>query len=245
MSRRRIVGAEEELRRQVAQQLHGPVQNRLLVASHRLRMAMESENLAADESVKHIQQASDLITDVNQATLRDVIRRLHPTLIRLSLSSALDSLANEFRPSFDVDIQVVAGGSDNQPARDELPQELRLAIYRIVEEALNNVLKHAAATCVDVELTQTSDMKAELLIRDDGRGFDLAKQELGFGVLTMQDYSGAVGGTLAVNSTPGGGTTVAALFPLPQEASSPPGSPAKGPGLQPPAGVAGQPDRNG
>jgi signal transduction histidine kinase len=61
-------------------------------------------------------------------------------------------------------------------------------------------------------------MKAELLIRDDGRGFDLAKQELGFGVLTMQDYSGAVGGTLAVNSTPGGGTTVAALFPLTQEA---------------------------
>jgi signal transduction histidine kinase len=224
MSRRRIVGVEEELRRQVAQQLHGPVQNRLLVASHRLRMAMESEDLAADESVKHIQQAADLIADVNQATLRDVIRRLHPTLIRLSLSSALDSLANEFRPSFDVDIQVVAGGSDNQPARDELPQELRLAVYRIVEEALNNVLKHAAATCVDVELTQTSDMKAELLIRDDGRGFDLDKQELGFGILTMQDYSGAVGGTLVVNSTPGSGTTIEAMFPLPADEASPSGS---------------------
>ena len=136
MSRRRIVGVGEKLRRQVAQQLHGPVQNRLLVASHRLRMAMESEDVAAEDSVKHIQQASDLIADVNQATLRDVIRRLHPTLIRLSLSSALDSLANEFRASFDVDIQVVAGGSDNQPARDELPQELRLAVYRIIEEAL-------------------------------------------------------------------------------------------------------------
>ena len=84
MSRRRIVGVGEELRRQVAQQLHGPVQNRLLVASHRLRMAMESEDVAAENSVKHIQQASDLIADVNQATLRDVIRRLHPTLIRLS-----------------------------------------------------------------------------------------------------------------------------------------------------------------
>ena len=185
MSRRRIVGVTEELRRQVAQQLHGPVQNRLLVASHRLRMAMESEDLAADDSVKHIQQVADLIADVNQTTLRDVIRQLHPTLIRLSLSSALDSLANQFRPSFDVDIQVAAGGSDNQPARDELPQELRLAIYRVVEEALSNVLKHAAAKCADVSLTQTSDMKAELLIRDDGRGFEFNKQELGFGILTM------------------------------------------------------------
>jgi two-component system NarL family sensor kinase len=208
---------EEEVRRQVAQQLHGPVQNRLLVASHRLRMGMESENPGADESLKHIEQAADLIADVNQTTLRDVIRRLHPTLIRLSLSSALDSLANEFRASFDIDIHVAAGGSDNQPARDELPQELRLAIYRIVEEALNNVLKHASAECAVIELTQTSDLKAELLIRDDGRGFDLDKQELGFGILTMQDYCGSMGGTLSVNSTSGSGTTVAALFPLPVE----------------------------
>ena len=55
----------------MAQQLHGPVQNRLLVASHRLRMAMESGDVAAENSVKHIQQASDLIADVNQATSPD------------------------------------------------------------------------------------------------------------------------------------------------------------------------------
>ena len=96
-----------------------------------------------------------------------------------------------------------------------MPLAMLLAVYRIVEEALNNVLKHAAAKCVDAELTRTSDMKAELLIRDDGRGFDLDKQELGFGILTTQDYCGAVGGTLAVNSAPGSGTTVEVLFPLP------------------------------
>ena len=85
VSRRRLVGVEEELRRQVAQQLHGPVQNRLLCATHRMRMAMESGDMASEDSVKHIQQASDILADVNQGTLREVIKRLHPTLIRLSL----------------------------------------------------------------------------------------------------------------------------------------------------------------
>lgn len=85
------------------------------------------------------------------------------------------------------------------------------------------MLKHAAAKCVDVELTHTSDMKAKLMIRDDGRGFDSDSQELGFGILTMQDYCGAVGGTLAVNSTPGSGTTVEAFFPLPVDEASPSG----------------------
>ena len=99
---------------------------------------------------------------------------------------------------------------------------MRLAIYRIVEEALNNVLKHASAECAVIELTQTSDLKAELLIRDDGRGFDLDKHEQGFGILTMQDYCGAVGGTLSVNSISGSGTQVAALFPLPAEGGSNP-----------------------
>jgi signal transduction histidine kinase len=63
--------------------------------------------------MKHIQQAADILADVNQGTLREVIKRLHPTLIRLSLSSALDSLANEFRSTFEVEVQVAAGGSDN------------------------------------------------------------------------------------------------------------------------------------
>ena len=56
-----------------------------------------------------------------------------------------------------------------------------------------------------------------------GYAFDLDKQELGFGILTMQDYCGAVGGTLAVNSAPGSGTTVEALFPLPIDEASPSG----------------------
>mgnify|MGYP006159848985 CR=1 FL=1 len=95
-----------------------------------------------------------------------------------------------------------------------MPQELRLAIYRIVEEALNNVLKHATAKRVTVVLYQTSDVEAELLIRDDGQGFDIDTRHLGFGILTMQDYCGAVGGTLTEKSTQGSGTAVRALFPL-------------------------------
>ena len=76
------------------------------------------------------------------------------------------------------------------------------------------MMKHATAKRVTVVLFQTSDVEAELLIRDDGQGFDVDTRQLGFGILTMQDYCGAVGGTLAVKSTPGSGTAVRALFPL-------------------------------
>ena len=76
------------------------------------------------------------------------------------------------------------------------------------------MMKHATAKRVTVVLFQTSDVEAELLIRDDGQGFDVDTRQLGFGILTMQDYCGAVGGILAVKSTPGSCTAVRALFPL-------------------------------
>ena len=75
-------------------------------------------------------------------------------------------------------------------------------------------MKHATAKRVTVVLFQTSDVEAELLIRDDGQGFDIDTRHLGFGILTMQDYCGAVGGTLTEKSTQGSGTAVRALFPL-------------------------------
>ncbi len=101
-SRRRIVNNQEELRKGVAQQLHGPVQNRLLVATHWLHTARKAMGPEMAETATHIEKAANLIDTINQDDLRSVVRRLHPSLIRVSLEASLRSMVSEFQRSFNV-----------------------------------------------------------------------------------------------------------------------------------------------
>ena len=213
LSRRRIVGTQEKLRKAVVQQLHGPVQNRLILVAHRLHIAQETLESDSAESAKQISIAEDLLRTITQDELRSVMRRLHPSLIQMSLEASLRSLAEEFESSFRVEIH--ASGRE-QLWHAGMPEELRLAIYRVAEEALSNVLKHSAATEVDLHLLDRTaeDDAVALEVRDNGHGFDVKTTGPGFGILTMQDYCGAAGGRLVVESKPGGGTKISASFPL-------------------------------
>ena len=215
LSRRRIVNAQEHLRKTVAAQLHGPVQNRLLVATHWFRTAQEAMPHDVARSAEHLANAAHLIEEINQGDLRVAMGRLHPSLIRVSLISSLRSLSDQFAQSFHVELHTSGDGSDT-PAHwcDDLSEELRLVIYRVAEETLNNVLKHAAATRVDMWLEHPDDTTATLTIHDNGDGFDPTTATLGFGILSMQDYCGATGGSLHIESNLSMGTTIVAMFPL-------------------------------
>ena len=213
-SRRRVVNAQEELRKTVAQQLHWPVQNRLLVAAHWLRNAQGL--MASDmESAGHIARAALLLDEINQGDLRAAVRRLHPSLIRMSLEASLRSLAGDFQGSFDVGVRIHRNGPTTEALwRDGLPEELRLAIYRVAEEALSNVLKHASASRVDLALDLPEEGKVVMTVRDNGSGFDVDATTPGFGLLSMQDYCRAVGGTMQIGSVAGEGATISTFFPL-------------------------------
>ena len=214
-SRRRIVHAQEQLRKAVAAQLHGPVQNRLLVASHWLHTAQESMPLDMAKSAEHLANAAHLIEEINQGDLRAAMSRLHPSLIRVSLLASLRSLSDQFHNSFQVDVQASGQESDSDELwRSGMPEELRLAIYRVVEEALNNVLKHSEATRVELKLDTPTKDSVTLAVRDNGRGFEPKTTTLGFGIVSMQDYCGAVGGVIDVQSEVGKGTAIVATFPL-------------------------------
>ena len=173
-SRRRVVNSQEDLRKAVAQQFHGPVQNRLLVATHWLRTAQDNIGAVTGETAEQISKAAHLIDEINQGDLRAAVRRLHPSLIRISLEASLRSLAAEFTGSFDVQVQLSGGTS----SRDELwktglPEDLRLAIYRVAEAALSNILKHASATKADLsQLDLASEEMVKVTIVDNGCGFD-------------------------------------------------------------------------
>ena len=172
-SRRRVVNSQEDLRKAVAQQLHGPVQNRLLVATHWLRTAQDKIGDGTGETAEQISKAAHLIDEINQGDLSAAVRRLHPSLIRMSLEASLRSLAAEFDGSFDVQVQLSGGTSSRDELwRTGLPEDLRLAIYRVAGAALSNVLKHASATKAELRLDLASEEMVRVTIVDNGCGFD-------------------------------------------------------------------------
>jgi two-component system sensor histidine kinase UhpB len=95
-----------------------------------------------------------------------------------------------------------------------IPEQVRLAAYRIAEEALTNVVKHTKASAVSMTLNRPPDEWLCLELRDNGQGFDLASASDGRGLMMMQDYAAVAGGSCTIKSVPGAGTEITALLPL-------------------------------
>jgi len=218
-SRQRIVAAQELVRRDIALQLHGSVQNRLIVIIHRLteleRTAPQTE--LAQELADLRQKLADLLD--NQ--VRPISHRLYPSILRRGLIPALQSLSDHFEQSLTIDLKLDKALVQSEKADPHLiPEQVRLAAYRIAEEALTNVVKHTKASVVSMTLNRPPDEWLCLELRDNGQGFDLASASDGRGLMMMQDYAAVVGGSCQIKSAAGEGTEVIALLPL----SSAPGA---------------------
>jgi signal transduction histidine kinase len=212
-SRGLITQAEERLRRELAEVLHSRVQNRLLMVWYRLEEAqelLESDPPAAARLLGEIRQQVD---DIREQDVRELSHRLHPSIIRAGLLPALETLAEEV-PRLAVEIHATdAVQSLDDMANNGIPEEVRLTAYRVVEESLGNVVKHAEASRVDIDLDVSSE-GLSLQIRDDGRGFDehLARPGLGLGSIAAR--VGRIGGRWSIHSKGGQGTCVSVALPL-------------------------------
>jgi signal transduction histidine kinase len=100
------------------------------------------------------------------------------------------------------------------PTDAHAPVEIATACFRIVQEALTNVARHASARNVEVRLME-QDLALEVTIRDDGVGFNVGRLRAGLGLLGMGERAELAGGRLDIESAPGAGTTIRAHFPLP------------------------------
>jgi signal transduction histidine kinase len=222
-SRRRIVQAQEGLRRLVAQRLHGHVQNRLMVVCHYLNKAV-GQLRDVDSSVTDlVTKAVGIVEEVNNQELREIAWQLHPSPVRIGLEPSLASLVRGFEHSSSTTIKFrVPRTRKRVKPRAELPEDLRLAIFRLVEEALNNVRKHASASKVVLSLEFPRADSVRVTVQDDGQGYDMQTAKPGFGTLCMLDYCDALEGTLVLESKARRGTTVTATFPIraEQEAAS-------------------------
>ena len=214
-SRHRIVLAHEQTRKEIAGLLHGRVQSRMVVLGHRLRQCQERLRDVPGGVAESLEEVSRLLGEIRDQELRSISRQLFPSIIRTGLPSALNSLADRFQPICSV--RVVAddaiSGMESR-GRPGLDESLRIGLYRVAEEALTNVAKYSGAACASVTLSLAASQDVVLVIRDDGRGFKSSRSSAGHGILSMEDYVTALGGTLKVDSTPGMGTTVRASVPL-------------------------------
>ena len=157
---------------------------------------------AVREAVEHIR------TEISN--LRSLITELRPAALDdLGLVPALESLAERTRTiqglELDLEVDVGDGG--------RLPPEVESTVYRVVQEALTNVGKHAAATKVRVNVRRNGD-GLSVEVTDDGRGYDTDAQSAGFGVPGMRERVELLGGSHSIESSEGEGTTVRAHIPL-------------------------------
>ena len=214
-SRHRILLAHEQTRKAVANLLHAQVQSRLLVLEYWLKDCQELLTDEHPEVLGRLKNARSILGEIIEHDLRSIIRHLYPSIIRIGLPSALNSLAERFQGIFEVTIDIDETISEIESSMSSgLSVELRLSLYRVVEEALTNVAKHSQASKVLICLGFSSDTEIYLTIEDDGRGFIPSEALLGDGHLSMEDYVEALDGRLLVDSTPGQGTKVSAWVPI-------------------------------
>jgi signal transduction histidine kinase len=202
-SRRRIVAAVDEGRRQLERNIHDGAQQQLVALAVKLRLA--DVVLDKDPAKAHA-FLGELREETNDAleNLRDLARGIYPPLLAdEGLAPALEAQARRSP----VPVRVSRDGIGRYP------QDVEATVYFCVLEALQNVTKYANASGVDIDIRQR-DGALTFEIRDDGIGFDPATAPRGTGLLGMADRVEAVGGTLHVRSAPGDGTTVSGTLPI-------------------------------
>ncbi len=215
-SRRRIVSGEERVRREVAEKLHGPIQTRLFMLWKRLSEAAESTETTSAETKQLMAEVSGELDSLLKNDLRQVCRELPPSIINLGLPAAIRSICDQVSGAtqFDFAISEDVLALEN-PANPQLPYDVRLALYRFVQEAVSNVVKHANAPKTKISIRQTAK-GISVSVEDNGVGFAPGTMRPGLGMATIKDHVAAQDGTLDIKSRPGKGTRLLAYIPLNQ-----------------------------
>jgi signal transduction histidine kinase len=209
MRHRLAMEAAEAERTRWARELHDETLQAIAAAKLLLSSARRSEDpeamkIAIGEAVEQLQQDMD--------NLRALIADLRPgALDQLGVEAAIADLTGRLaRTGLEIDVDVdLAHEQGEEPQR--LVPELETAVYRTVQEALSNIVKHSGATQAVVEVIERG---REILVkvRDNGQGFDTTQRTDGFGLAGMRERVELLEGTLRVNTEPGRGTTIEAVF---------------------------------
>ena len=203
-----LITAQEEERRRVARELHDDIGQRLAkldLDGSTIEEQMEADPSSAKERLRQLR--SDLETLAGE--VRRVSHRLHPSMLEdLGLQTALRSLVEEFGER-----ERMITTFSEQEVPDAIPLDVSTGLYRISQEALRNVTKHAGRTHIKVNLRGVAG-GIELQILDAGLGFDPSDKHSGLGLISMEERARLIGGRLRVQSALGKGTDITVNVPL-------------------------------
>lgn len=207
----KLVQAQEAERKRLSLELHDQV-GQMLTA-----VRMEISNLGRigpndpERFREHVLQAKQ-VAEGAMKTVRDLAMGLRPSMLDdLGLGPAVEWLCREFSRTSGIPADVEIEGS-----LARLTEAQKTGLFRVVQESLTNVMRHARARHVTVRLAESAG-KLELVVADDGRGMQNGKGRRGLGLLGMEERIRELGGVFAVDSAPGEGTKIRAEIPLAAE----------------------------
>ena len=211
---RQIISAQEDERRRVARELHDVTSQALATLAVRL----EALTAVPGSSTKEIETKLEGIRSLLAATSKEVHRLIYdlrPSLLDdLGLPAALRSFAHDSLDVAGVELHLEVVGQEKR-----LPPQVEIALFRIVQEAITNIVRHARAESTYVSL-EFKDNGIAVQVEDDGIGFDLSRvfspagARDAVGLLGMKERAELLGGTLTIDTKPAGGTRVAVEIPV-------------------------------
>jgi signal transduction histidine kinase len=200
-------------RKHIAREVHDELGQVLTGLRMNLSMSLKDHGNLAPGLALELQNMKKLV-DQAIAGVRNVAANLRPVALDMGLVAAIEWLGSEFSKRMAIPCTISA-----QPGSFQIVDGRAVVFFRIVQESLTNIARHAEATQVDIKLVSRGDAM-RLEVRDNGRGFlvNARRTKKTFGLLGMRERSLALGGTLEVNSTPGLGTVVVVLIPITETA---------------------------
>ena len=210
----KLITAQEEERRWLAYELHDSLIQMAVVTQRYIQTFADTHPPGSKVGLGELDRALELARQTVQEARR-IVKGLRPTTLDdFGLATAVRQLVEELqKDGWEIGYEETLG-------KERLPAEVEITLYRVTQEALNNVQKHAQTTAACVKLTQWG-RKVRLEVRDEGRGFDpsAVSGEQGpverMGLSSMRERVALLGGELEIRSKPGAGTSLVAEVPLP------------------------------
>jgi signal transduction histidine kinase len=205
----RLITAQEEERTRIARELHDDLSQRMAVLQIGLEQFKQGMPDISSKAKQQLHTIAETAREVS-SDIHSLSYQLHPARLELlGLVASLKGFCGEFSAQHKIDIQFLHSNIPGQ-----IPKDVSLCLYRIAQEALQNVVKHSEAAEAEVELSGQSE-EIELCISDSGRGFDVesAKRVAGLGIVSMRERLRLVGGRLSIESEPSRGTRICVRIP--------------------------------
>ena len=210
---RRLIEAHEEERTWIARELHDDINQRVALLAVQVEQWAEYPLDSGVELTDHISHVCQELSDLGK-DIQALSHRLHPSkLDYLGLAAAADGFCRELSARQKVDIDFSHAGIPRN-----LPKEVSLCMFRVLQEALQNAVKHSGVRHFRAELRATS-AEIQLTVNDLGVGFDqqVPTDHRGIGLVSMRERLQLIGGEFSINSKPGAGTTIRARVALKAE----------------------------